>query len=145
MSQVCFHITVQLVIRSASQVHLGLQGQGQVPEVRDRRREGKNGGRGGERIGDWAAGGRGGGGWCLKSQEYSPCCMSFHKTQYLELSSKVTRQLCLELLTWGREREGQCETVAGEKPLEHGLPLPFLFPQVRGFRPLLVLQKGEPG
>ena len=61
---------------------------------------------------------------CLKSQEYSPCCMSFHKTQYLELSSKVTRQLCLELLTWSREREKQCET-AGEKLLEQGLPLPW--------------------
>lgn len=35
--------------------------------------------------------------------------MSFHRTQYLELSSKVTRQLCLELLTWGMEREGQRE------------------------------------
>ena len=40
--------------------------------------------------------------------------MSFHKTQYLELSSKVTRQLCLELLTWSREREEQGETVGGE-------------------------------
>ena len=43
--------------------------------------------------------------------------MSFHKTQYLELSSKVTRQLCLELLTWSREREEQGETVAGESHL----------------------------
>jgi hypothetical protein len=39
-----------------------------------------------------------------KCQQHSPCCMSFHRTQYLELSSKVTRQLCLELLTWGMER-----------------------------------------
>lgn len=40
--------------------------------------------------------------------------MSFHRTQYLELSSKVTRQLCFELLTWGTEREERCEKVAGE-------------------------------
>lgn len=33
--------------------------------------------------------------------------MSFHRTQYLELSSKVTRQLCLELLTWGTDRKEQ--------------------------------------
>lgn len=71
----------------------------------------------------------------MKSSEYSPCCMSFHRTQYLELSSKVTRQLCLELLTWGKEREEQREKVAGEKPLEHGLPLPLLFLQDRGTRP----------
>lgn len=60
--------------------------------------------------------GHGAGQGCPKSQEYSPCCMSFHRTQYLELSSKVTRQLCFELLTWGTEREEQCEKVAGEKP-----------------------------
>lgn len=53
---------------------------------------------------------------CAKSHEYSPCCMSFHSTQYLELSSKVTRQLCFELLTWGTEREVQHERVAGAKP-----------------------------
>lgn len=69
---------------------------------------------------------------CLKSWEYSPCCMSFHRTQYLELSSKVTRQLCFELLTWGTEREEQHETVAGKEPLEPGLPLPLLFPPPRG-------------
>lgn len=50
-----------------------------------------------------------------KSQEYSPCCMSFHSTQYLELSSKVTRQLCFELLTWGTEKEEERERVAGAK------------------------------
>lgn len=61
--------------------------------------------------------------------------MSFHRTQYLELSSKVTRQLCLELLTWGMNREGQCKKVAREKPLGHGLPLPFLSPQDRGITP----------
>lgn len=60
--------------------------------------------------------GHGVGQGCPKPQEYSPCCMSFHRTQYLELSSKVTRQLCFELLTWGTERREQREKVVGEKP-----------------------------
>ena len=51
--------------------------------------------------------------------------MSFHKTQYLELSSKVTRQLCLELLTWSREREKQCET-AGKSCLNRVFLSPSL-------------------
>lgn len=30
---------------------------------------------------------------------HSPCWMSFQRTQNFELSSKVTKQLCLEVLT----------------------------------------------
>lgn len=56
-------------------------------------------------------GGKGGKG------QHSPCWMSFQRTQYLELSSNVTRQLCLEPLTCG-ERAGR---TAGRQ-----LPFPAL-------------------
>ena len=47
----------------------------------------------------------------------SPCWMSFQRTQYLELSSNVTRQLCLEPLTCGERAGGTAE---------HQLPFPVL-------------------
>lgn len=44
--------------------------------------------------------------WEGRTGQHSPCWMSFQRTQYLELSSNVTRQLCLEPLTCG-ERAGR--------------------------------------
>lgn len=63
----------------------------------------------------------------------------------MELSSKVTRQLCLELLTWGTEKEGQHEKVAGEEPLGHGLPLPSLSPKDIEMTPTCCAPGGRAG